>query len=199
MKALVVDAYDSFVYIIYQYLLRLGVEARVVRHDRMDTQADIERFSPDFLLLGPGPGHPANVCYVELIRQYGGRIPIMGVCLGHQAIGLAFGGQIDRASHIMHGKCSQIQHDGQGCFRHAPSPFKATRYHSLIVRKEGLPECLRITASARDDGYIMGLRHNELPIESVQFHPESVFTESGIALFENFISGHVKSRTVAGK
>ncbi len=171
MKALVVDAYDSFVYIIYQYLLRLGVEARVVRHDQigdqMDRQAAIERFSPDFLLLGPGPGHPADVCYVDLIRQYGGTIPIMGVCLGHQAIGLAYGGQIDRASHIMHGKCSQIDHDDQGCFRHAPAPLKATRYHSLIVREQGLPECLQITASARDDGYIMGLRHKELPIESV--------------------------------
>lgn len=194
MKAFLIDAYDSFVYIIYQYVRGLGAEARVVRNDLVD-HADVEAWRPDFILLGPGPGHPADARYVEVIRRFEGRIPILGVCLGHQAIGLAYGGKVARASHLMHGKTSPIEHDGRGCFREQPSPFRATRYHSLIVEEEGLPSCLEITARAQDDGYIMGLRHKSAPIESVQFHPESVYTEDGMRLFRNFVATHVKPKT----
>jgi anthranilate synthase/aminodeoxychorismate synthase-like glutamine amidotransferase len=186
MKAYLIDAYDSFVYIIYQYFLGLGIEARVVRNDAV-THSDIEAWGPDVILLGPGPGHPAEARYVEVIQRFGGRIPILGVCLGHQAIGLAFGGRVARASKVKHGKTSPIEHDGRGAFQGQRNPFRATRYHSLIVEDIGLPSSLEVTARAKDDGYIMGLRHRELPIESFQFHPESVYTEDGIRLFQNFI------------
>jgi anthranilate synthase/aminodeoxychorismate synthase-like glutamine amidotransferase len=193
MKVFLIDAYDSFVYIIYQYLLDLDAEVRVVRNDVVDGDA-LAEWAPDFILLGPGPGHPADARYVELLRRFAGRIPMLGVCLGHQAIGLAFGGRVARAEHLMHGKTSEIEHDGRGCFHGRPSPFRATRYHSLIVEDEGLPACLHVTARARDDGYIMGLRHASLPIESVQFHPESVYTEGGMELFRGFVATHVGGR-----
>jgi anthranilate synthase component 2 len=193
MRAFLIDAYDSFVYIIYQYVASLGIEARVVRNDAVDP-ADIESWAPDFILLGPGPGHPADARYVELIRRFEGRIPILGVCLGHQAIGLAYGGRVIRAAHLMHGKTSPIEHDGKGLFQGRPNPFRATRYHSLLVDEEGFPDCLEVTARARDDGYIMGLRHKSLPIEAVQFHPESVYTDDGLALFRNFVAAHVRPR-----
>jgi anthranilate synthase/aminodeoxychorismate synthase-like glutamine amidotransferase len=191
MKALVIDAYDSFVYIIYQYLLSLGAEARVVRNDVV-TEKEVRQYAPDFLLLGPGPGHPADAHYVELIQRFHKELPILGVCLGHQAIGLAFGGKVARAGHLMHGKTSAIQHDGKGVFAQAPQPMRATRYHSLIVDAEGLPDCLEVSARAGDDGYIMGMRHRTAPVESVQFHPESVYTEQGLDLFRNFVRTHVR-------
>lgn len=191
MRALVVDAYDSFVHIIYQYLRTLDVDADVVRNDKVSFAA-IHRDSPDFILLGPGPGHPADAGYVQLIHEFGSEIPILGICLGHQAIGLAFGGKVERASHLMHGKTSAISHDGRGCFRDQHSPLRATRYHSLIVADAGLPSSLMVTARAGDDNYIMGLRHRLAPIESVQFHPESIYTENGLALFAGFIETHVR-------
>lgn len=192
MNTLVIDAYDSFVYIIYQYLLTLGLNATVVRNDKINLSA-IPQYQPDFIVLGPGPGHPADAHYIEIIHHYGHTIPILGICLGHQAIALAYGGQVDQAKHIMHGKTSLIEHDGKGCFNNQPNPFTATRYHSLIANEQHLPSCLIKSAYAQDDSYIMGLRHVDLAIESVQFHPESICTESGINLFKNFIDYHVKS------
>lgn len=190
MRALVIDARDSFVHIIYQYLRMLDVAAHVVRNDKVSIEA-IHLYRPDFILLGPGPGHPADSGYVNIVREFAGNIPMLGICLGHQAIGLAFGGKVERASHLMHGKTSQIVHDKTGCFSGQPNPLRATRYHSLIVSEADLPESLIVSAHANDDGYIMGLRHRTKPIESVQFHPESVNTENGIAFFENFINTYV--------
>jgi anthranilate synthase/aminodeoxychorismate synthase-like glutamine amidotransferase len=191
MKAVLVDAYDSFVHIIHQYLLELDIETTVVRRDKA-VDAAIRRLEPDFLVLGPGPGHPRDAGYLELLEKYGGRLPILGVCLGHQAIGLAHGGEIRQAANLMHGKSSPIRHDGRGCFKNQPDPFQATRYHSLIV--DGLPEGgpLEITATAEDDGYVMGLRHRSLPIESMQFHPESITTTSGANLLRDFVACHVR-------
>ena len=187
MKALLIDAYDSFVYIIRQYLLEAGLDVPVVRNDRITGDA-IEAMAPDLIVLGPGPGHPADSGYVGILDRFAGRTPILGVCLGHQAIGLAFGGEVERARRLMHGKASPIAHDGQGCFDGQPQPFSATRYHSLVVAEDGLPDCLAISARAEDDGHIMGLRHRTLPIEAVQFHPESIRTEAGARLFGNFIA-----------
>jgi anthranilate synthase/aminodeoxychorismate synthase-like glutamine amidotransferase len=191
MKAVLVDAYDSFVHIIHQYLLELDIETTVVRRDKA-VDAAIRRLEPDFLVLGPGPGHPRDAGYLELLEKYGGRLPILGVCLGHQAIGRAHGGEIRQAANLMHGKSSPIRHDGRGCFKNQPDPFQATRYHSLIV--DGLPEGgpLEITATAEDDGYVMGLRHRSLPIESMQFHPESITTTSGANLLRDFVACHVR-------
>jgi len=191
MKAVLVDAYDSFVHIIHQYLLEFDIETTVVRRDKA-VDAAIRRLEPDFLVLGPGPGHPRDAGYLELLEKYGGRLPILGVCLGHQAIGLAHGGEIRQAANLMHGKSSPIRHDGRGCFKNQPDPFQATRYHSLIV--DGLPEGgpLEITATAEDDGYVMGLRHRSLPIESMQFHPESITTTSGANLLRDFVACHVR-------
>ncbi|GGF17735.1 glutamine amidotransferase [Aliidongia dinghuensis] len=186
MKALLIDAYDSFVYIIRQYLLEAGLDVPVVRNDRV-TGDEIEAMRPDLIVLGPGPGHPADAGYVGMLDRFAGRLPILGVCLGHQAIGLAFGGKVERARRLMHGKTSPIAHDGEGCFKDQAQPFSATRYHSLVVAEDGLPDCLAVSARAEDDGHIMGLRHRFLPIESVQFHPESIRTEAGARLFGNFI------------
>lgn len=195
MKALVIDAYDSFVYIIYQYLLALDVDVDVIRNDKA-TVDSVRNSRPDFILLGPGPGHPADAGYVELINEFGGDIPILGICLGHQAIGLAFGAKVHRASHLMHGKRSSIHHDGQGCFREVVGTFQATRYHSLIVLEPHLPSSLIVTARSADDGYVMGLRHRQKPIESVQFHPESIYTDNGLQIFDNFITTYVRGEEV---
>ena len=195
MKTLLIDAYDSFVYIIRQYLLEAGLAVDVVRKDavRMD---DIRSHPPDFIVLGPGPGHPADAGYVEIINAFKDQIPLLGICLGHQAIGLAFGGEIERATHLMHGKISAVDHDGLGCFSMKASPLKATRYHSLIISERNLPPCLKVTARSKDDGYIMGVRHAEFPIEGLQFHPESVCTEGGAQLFTNFVRTHVSPGVV---
>ncbi len=187
MKALLIDAYDSFVYIIRQYLLEAGLEVPVVRNDRI-TGDMIEALAPDLIVLGPGPGHPAQSGYVAILDRFAGRMPIMGVCLGHQAIGLAFGGKVERARRLMHGKTSPIAHDGKGCFDGQAQRFSATRYHSLVVAEAGLPDCLEISARAEDDGHVMGLRHRVLPIEAVQFHPESIRTDAGARLFGNFVA-----------
>ena len=189
MNTLVIDAYDSFVYIIYQYLLSLNVTAKVVRNDKV-TLEDISSAKPDFILLGPGPGHPKDAHYVEIIQKFGENIPILGVCLGHQAIGLAYGGEVIQAKHIMHGKTSLIKHDNFGVFKDQPNPFTATRYHSLLVSENNLPDCLTISATDEDDNYIMGLRHKSNPIESIQFHPESICTESGLNLFKSFVKAY---------
>lgn len=190
MRALVVDAYDSFIYIISQYLMKAGVYSEVIRNDQLELD-EIQDYSPDFIVLGPGPGHPADSKYSEIIIRYGSTIPLLGVCLGHQAIAMAFGGRIDQAEHLMHGKTSEILHDGKGCFSDIPNKFMATRYHSLIVNREELPNCLEVTCESMDDRYIMGLRHKKYPIESIQFHPESVYTQYGDQLFRNFMRTYV--------
>lgn len=188
-KVLVVDAYDSFVHIIRNYLVNCGLEATMVRNDKLSL-SDIDEHGYDFILLGPGPGHPSEAGYVEIIRRYRGVMPILGVCLGHQAIGLAFGCRVAQAKHLMHGKVSRIEHQGTGVFEGLPDDFQATRYHSLVVDEEGLSPDMEVTATSQDDGYIMGMRHRRLPIEGIQFHPESITTPSGIRLFQNFIRRH---------
>ncbi len=187
----VLDNYDSFTYNLVQYLGELGETMEVRRNDQV-TVAEIERLNPSHILVSPGPctPHDAGIS-IDLIRHFAGKKPVLGVCLGHQAIGAAFGGKVVRAPHIMHGKVSRIQHDGRTVFRDAPQPLTATRYHSLIVAEKGLPKELEISAETREsDGtrVIMGLRHRQYPIEGVQFHPESVLTESGRLLLKNFLS-----------
>jgi anthranilate synthase/aminodeoxychorismate synthase-like glutamine amidotransferase len=186
----VLDNYDSFTYNLVQYLGELGQEVVVRRNDQVAVE-EVAALEPARIVLSPGPCTPQEAgISMELIRRLAGTVPILGVCLGHQAIGAAFGGQVVRASHIMHGKTSQIEHDGKSVFRGLPSPFTATRYHSLVVAEEGLPKELEITARARErDGssVIMGLRHKRFPVEGVQFHPESVLTQHGKRLVENFV------------
>jgi anthranilate synthase/aminodeoxychorismate synthase-like glutamine amidotransferase len=183
---LVIDNYDSFTYNIVQYLGELGAEVKVYRNDAL-TVDKITDLKPERMLISPGPGVPANAgIAVEAIRQFAGKVPMLGVCLGHQAIGEAFGGNVVRAKTLMHGKTSEICHDSQTIFRGLPYRFKATRYHSLVVDKESVPEILQISATT-PDGVVMGLRHREFPIEGVQFHPESVMTEHGKTLIENFL------------
>ncbi|EPM66677.1 anthranilate synthase component II [Pseudomonas syringae pv. theae ICMP 3923] len=193
MKVFLIDAYDSFVFIISQYLEQLGLETHVERNDVSDLIKKIEAYAPDFCVLGPGPGHPQDAGYSELIQHFKGRLPILGVCLGHQAIGLAFGGAVIRADHVMHGKISTIKNDGRGVYAHTDKrSIKATRYHSLIISDEGLPDVLEVTSTSTDDGYIMGVRHLEYPIEGVQFHPESIMTEGGVEIFRSFIEQYVR-------
>ncbi|MEC0247143.1 aminodeoxychorismate/anthranilate synthase component II [Paenibacillus chitinolyticus] len=193
---LVIDNYDSFTYNLVQYLGELGQEIVVKRNDAIDLSG-IEELSPDHILISPGPCTP-NEAGISLgvIRHFKGRIPILGVCLGHQAIGQAFGGDVVRAGKLMHGKTSPIHHDGKTIFEGIPSPYTATRYHSLIVRKETLPDCLEISATS-DEGEIMGLRHKEYPIEGVQFHPESIITDHGLTLLRNFLGRTVPAGTGA--
>jgi anthranilate synthase/aminodeoxychorismate synthase-like glutamine amidotransferase len=183
----IIDNYDSFTYNIVQTLGGLGAEVKVFRNDQVDL-ATIEALRPDRLLISPGPCTPAEAgISVEAIRHFGGKLPILGVCLGHQSLGTAFGGQVVRAARLMHGKTSAITHDGRGVFTGLPNPFEAMRYHSLIVEEAGLPACLEVTARS-DQGELMGLRHRTLPIEGVQFHPESIMTPQGITLLGNFIA-----------
>jgi anthranilate synthase/aminodeoxychorismate synthase-like glutamine amidotransferase len=185
-RVLVVDNYDSFVYNLVQYLGELGATPLVYRHDAISL-AEIRTLRPDAVLISPGPGRPEDAGVSnEIIRDLGGEVPVLGVCLGHQCIGQVFGGTVGRAPQIMHGKTSWISHDGEGVFAGLPEPFEATRYHSLIVERDGLPDVLEISAEA-EDGTIMGLRHRELPIEGVQFHPESILTVGGHQLLRNFL------------
>jgi anthranilate synthase/aminodeoxychorismate synthase-like glutamine amidotransferase len=186
----VLDNYDSFTYNLVQYLGEMGQQVEVRRNDQI-TPAQIAAMRPSHIVISPGPCTPQDAgISVELIRELGGKFPILGVCLGHQAIGAAFGGKVVRAKHLMHGKTSAVEHDARNVFRGLPSPFTATRYHSLIVSEKGLPKELEITAWTHEvDGgrTIMGLRHRELPIEGVQFHPESVLTQNGKKLLQNFL------------
>ena len=186
MKALLVDAFDSFAHIIYQYLEVAGVETEVVRSGDL-TPEQVRDGAHDFVLLGPGPGTPEDSGHVEIVQALAGVKPVLGVCLGHQAIAVAFGGTVDRAARPMHGKTSPIEHDARGVFTGRAAQFPATRYHSLVVVEDSLPTEIEVSARAADDGAVMGLRHTSLPIEGVQFHPESVLTEEGLALFRSFI------------
>jgi len=186
VRVLVVDNYDSFVYNLVQYLGELGAEPIVHRDDAVSLD-DVERIDPDGILISPGPGSPADAGISnELIRSWGERVPVFGVCLGHQCIGEVFGGTVVRAPQVVHGKTSMVHHDGRGLFEGLPDPLEATRYHSLIVDRDSVPDCLEITAWT-DDGLVMGLRHRERPIEGVQFHPESVLTDAGHDLVGNFL------------
>jgi anthranilate synthase component 2 len=186
-RVLVVDNYDSFVYNLVQELGELGADPVVFRNDAI-TVDEIRTAAPDAILISPGPGHPEDGgVSLDAIGQLAGEIPLLGVCLGHQCIGQVFGGQVVAAPHLMHGKTSEIHHDGLGLFAGLPNPFVATRYHSLVVHPDSVPPELMVTATSTD-GVIMGLRHRELAIEGVQFHPESVLTVSGPALLNNFLN-----------
>lgn len=183
---LVLDNYDSFTYNLVQYLGELGEEVKVYRNDEIDISG-IKELAPDHILISPGPCTPNEAgISLEVITTFKGIIPIFGVCLGHQAIGQAFGGKVIRAERLMHGKTSPIHHHGTSVFEGLPSPFTATRYHSLLVERESLPECLEITAET-EEGEIMGLRHKDYPIEGVQFHPESIITDHGHQMLRNFL------------
>jgi anthranilate synthase/aminodeoxychorismate synthase-like glutamine amidotransferase len=183
---LVIDNYDSFTYNLVQYLGELGEDVRVVRNDEV-TVEDIQRMSPKHIVISPGPCTPNEAgISLDVVTRLAGKIPILGVCLGHQAIGQAFGGQVIRAKEVVHGKTSRIFHDEKGLFAGLPNPFEATRYHSLIVARDGLPDCLEVTAKTWDEE-IMGLRHKTLAVEGVQFHPESFLTTSGKDLLSNFV------------
>lgn len=190
-KLLMIDNYDSFTYNLVQYLGELGQDVKVVRNDEL-TVEQIARLAPERIVISPGPCTPNEAgVSLELIERLAGRIPILGVCLGHQSIGQAFGGRVVRAKRIMHGKTSMIRHTGVGVFAGLPDPYEATRYHSLVVEADSLPDCLEITAwTENEDGSmeeIMGLRHRTLAVEGVQFHPESILTQHGHALLRNFL------------
>jgi para-aminobenzoate synthetase component 2 len=183
---LMIDNYDSFTYNLVQYLGEMGEEIRVFRNDQVST-GEIEQMHPERIVISPGPCTPKEAgISVELIKMFSGKIPILGVCLGHQSIVEAFGGDIVRAGRLMHGKTSMIHHDEKTIFQHLPNPFEATRYHSLIAKRETLPACLEITAETKE-GEIMGIRHKEFPVEGVQFHPESILTKAGKDLLKNFL------------
>ena len=185
---LMIDNYDSFTFNLVQYLAELGAEVRVVRNDELTVES-IETMAPSHLVLSPGPCTPNEAgITLQTIERLAGRIPILGVCLGHQAIGQAFGGKVVRAKQVMHGKTSRIRHDGAGVFSNIEDEFVATRYHSLVVERSSLPACLEISAQS-EDGEIMGLRHRKFAVEGVQFHPEALLTEHGHQLLQNFIQG----------
>ena len=184
---LLLDNYDSFTYNLYQYLSELGADVLVKRNDDLSV-GDVAALAPEKIVISPGPCTPNEAgISVALIRELGGAVPILGVCLGHQSIGSAYGGAVVRAPRVMHGKISAIHHGGVGVFAGLPQPFQATRYHSLIVRRDDLPDCLEVTAWTAD-GLIMGLRHRQHAVEGVQFHPESIMTDAGKALLRNFLN-----------
>ncbi len=184
---LMIDNYDSFTYNLVQYFLELGEEVEVYRNDALTLQ-DISKLKPSKIVVSPGPCTPNEAgISVSTIKEFAGKIPILGVCLGHQSIGQAFGGKIIRAKKVMHGKTSMIHHDGKTIFKNIPNPFEATRYHSLIIEKESLPESLEITAWT-DEGEIMGVRHKEMLLEGIQFHPESILTVEGKNILRNFLN-----------
>jgi anthranilate synthase component II len=191
MKILVIDNYDSFVYNIAQILGELKTEPVVVRNDKI-TLEQVRRMNPDAIVISPGPGHPANRKYfgicTDIIRELGPKIPILGICLGHQGIVHAFGGKVVNAKRVRHGKTSPILYSADGLFENVANPFKATRYHSLVAEQNSIPSCLEVTAKATDDGEIMGIRHKKYLIEGVQFHPESVLTGEGRRMLQNFLS-----------
>ena len=185
---LMIDNYDSFTYNLVQYLGVLGSEVEVHRNDKI-TLDEIESMKPERIVISPGPGTPqsAGITISMIERFHSKEVPILGVCLGHQAIGAAFGGRVLHAARIMHGKTSEISHDGKGVFRDLPDPITATRYHSLAVERKSLPSCLEVSAEA-EDGEIMGLRHREYPVEGIQFHPESILTKEGMNILRNFLN-----------
>lgn len=187
-RVLVIDNYDSFVYNLVQYLGELGAEPVVHRHDAV-TLAEMDAIAPDAVLISPGPGRPEDAGLSNAaIEHFGGRgVPVLGVCLGNQCIGQIYGGEVVRAPRVMHGKTSEIRHTGVGVFAGMPNPLTATRYHSLVVDRETVPEVLEVTAES-EDGLVMGLRHRSLPVEGVQFHPESILTESGHDMLRSFLS-----------
>ena len=183
---LVIDNYDSFTYNLVQYFGELGADPQVKRNDAI-TPDEVENMKPQRIVISPGPGRPEEAgISMELIRKFGGKVPILGVCLGHQCMGEVYGGRVVRAGRLMHGKTSPIQHDGKGVFQGLPNPFEATRYHSLIVEKNSVPSCLEVCAETAE-GEIMGLRHREYPVHGVQFHPESILSKEGKDLLANFL------------
>jgi anthranilate synthase component 2 len=191
VQLLMIDNYDSFTYNLVQYLGELGADVEVRRNDAV-TVEDVLALAPERIVISPGPCTPNEAgITLELLERLSGRVPILGVCLGHQAIGQAFGGKVVRANQVMHGKVSRIRHDGRGVFSGIPDDFVATRYHSLVIERSSLPDCLALTAQA-DDGEIMGVRHRSLAVEGVQFHPEAMLTEHGHRLLENFLKGRTQ-------
>lgn len=184
---LMIDNYDSFTYNIVHYLVQLGEEVKVVRNDEI-TVSDVATMQPDRIVISPGPCTPDEAgISVDVIREYAGKIPLLGICLGHQSIAAAFGGRVVRSRELMHGKSSPIHHDGKALFAGLPNPFDAIRYHSLVAERESLPECLMINAWV-DNGDIMGISHKELPVWGVQFHPESILSQCGMELLQNFLT-----------
>ena len=196
MRVLILDNYDSFVYNLAQYVGALGAEPLVMRNDQV-TIDEVERVAPERIIISPGPGNPSDEKYfgvcARVLAGISREVPTLGVCLGHQGIGHVFGAKLDRAPKILHGKTSSIVHDGRGVLSGVASPLRATRYHSLVVRKESLPAELKVTALALEDGEIMGLRHSRYPIEGVQFHPESIMTTEGVKIVRNFVERGVEA------
>jgi len=195
MKVLIIDNYDSFVYNLAQYVGEIGGSPLVYRNDKISLK-EANALHPDRVIISPGPGNPEDEHYFgvcsAILRSMSKKIPTLGVCLGHQGIGAAFGGKVVRASRLMHGKTSRIVHDGRGVLRGLGNPFEATRYHSLAIEKADLPECLKVTALSMDDAEIMGVRHVEYPIEGVQYHPESIMTPEGMKIMKNFLAEGVE-------
>ena len=192
MKVLIIDNYDSFVYNLAQYVGELGAEPLVYRNDQLTLKKAL-RLKPDKIIISPGPGIPSQLKYFgvcsQIIKHLSPKVPMLGVCLGHQGIIWTFGGRIVRAGRVMHGKTSPVWHDGRGIFKGVENPIQATRYHSLVAERASLPRCLAVTAISLDDGEIMGVRHVEYPIEGVQFHPESILTRCGKQMVKNFLDG----------